>query len=112
MSDTTMSLNEQVMRALHPTWVKMGGYFNDCEGRGYVTPDFEHSADASLEVLRSEVVVVELNLALRAARITDYTKPIGEPPRTYSAGYDEPCETAETALARALLAWARKEAGR
>lgn len=52
MSETTQdSVNARIMQLLHPTWTNMGGYFNDGAGHGYVTPDCEHSVDASLAAI-------------------------------------------------------------
>ena len=58
MSETTQdSVNARIMQALHPTWINMGGYFNDGAGHGYVTPDFEESVDASLAALPDHMAV-------------------------------------------------------
>ena len=51
------SVNARIMQLLHPTWIYMGGYFNDGAGHGYVTPDFEGSVDASLAVLPEHITV-------------------------------------------------------
>ena len=49
------SVNARIMQALHPTWINMGGYFNDGAGHGYVTPDFEHSVDASIKLVEDDL---------------------------------------------------------
>ena len=111
-SETTDSVNVRIMQLLHPTWINMGGYFNDGAGHGYVTPDFEHSVDACMAALPDDdghlydCKIVQLLAGGFEAHLVRDTPPLGVVGKWQARG-----TTRAEALARALDAMLAQEAG-
>ena len=117
MSETTQdSVNARIMQALHPTWINMGGYFNDGAGHGYVTPDFEHSVDASLAALPVndghlyDCKIVQLLAGGFEAHLVQDTPPLGVANKWQADGATRAAALAH-ALEALLLATAKEDAG-
>jgi len=117
-SEATDSVNARIMQLLHPTWINMGGYFNDGAGHGYVTPDFEGSVDASLAALdparRNLQVVLRYNVYEKRSECMLLKTGGGQRAHVctrYGEKDDDYALAAAHALEALLLATAKEDAG-